>query len=105
MSVCAIQPVILGGVRTYPLASRKSKVTVARDVGVARRFITAANFDFIPHYWPLIDVVNRPTAASNPPKEKASRGFRITGHHEILLPLLAAALAAGQSGRGKSSKR
>jgi hypothetical protein len=80
-------------------------VTVARNLGVPLRAITTANFDFIQHYRPLMNVVNRPTAASNHPKEKASRGFAITGHHEIMLPLLAAALVAGRPGRGKRSKR
>lgn len=80
-------------------------VTVVRNLGVPLRAITTANFDFIQHYRPLMNVVNRPTAASNQSKEKASRGFAITGHHEIMLPLLAAALVAGRSGRGKRSKR
>lgn len=80
-------------------------VTVVRNLGVPLRSITTANFDFIQHYRPLMNVVNRPTAASNHSKEKASRGFAITGHHEIMLPLLAAALVAGRSGRGKRSTR
>ena len=69
-------------------------VTVVRNLGTPLRPITTANFDFLQHYRPLQNVVRRPTAS--PPGEsdgsKKSRGYAITGHHEILLPLLAAAL-------------
>jgi hypothetical protein len=104
MSIYAIQPVILGRVRTYPHGSRKSEVTVARNLRVPLHSSTTANFDFIQHYRPLMNVVNRPTAASNPSRGKGFRGFAISGNHEILLPLFAAALMAGQSGRGKRAK-
>jgi len=79
-------------------------VSVVRNLGVPLRSITTANFDFIQHYRPLMNVVTRPTAASNQSQGKGSRGFAITGHHEILLPLLAAALIAGRS-PGKRPKR
>jgi hypothetical protein len=105
MSIYAIQRVIIGGVRTYPHGTRKSEVTVARNLGVPLRSSTTANFDFIPHYRPLMNVVNRPTAASNPSKGKGFQGFAFVVRREILLPLLAAALVAGRSGRGKRSKR
>jgi hypothetical protein len=39
--------------------------------------------DFIRHYRPMTNVVNRPTA-------EGGRGFHLTGHHEIMLPLIAA---------------
>jgi hypothetical protein len=48
--------------------------------------------------------VKRPTAASDQKKGDVSRGFAITGHHELLLPLLAAALAAGWPAQGKRAK-
>ena len=80
-------------------------VSVVRNLGVPLDSITTANFDFIQHYRPLMNVVNRPTAASNEAKQKASRGFAITGHHELMMPLLAAALAPGRSPRGKRGKR
>jgi hypothetical protein len=67
-------------------------VSVARNLGTPLRPITTANFDFIQHYRPLQNVVRRPTAARKGARGPASRGFAITGHHEILLPLLAAAL-------------
>ena len=69
-------------------------VSVVRNLGVPLQGITTANFDFIQHYRPLMNVVNRPTASSQPGKPNRSRGFAITGHHEILLPLLAALVVA-----------
>jgi hypothetical protein len=79
-------------------------VSVVRNLGVPLRSITTANFDFIQHYRPLMNVVKRPTAASRRKKDAGSRGFAITGHHELLLPLLSAALVAGwpaERGRAK----
>jgi hypothetical protein len=70
-------------------------VSVVRNLGVPLRPITTANFDFIQHYRPLQNVVKRPTASGRNHKGPESRGFAITGHHELLLPLVAAALAAG----------
>jgi len=61
-------------------------VTVVRNLGHDLQDITTANFDFIQHYRPLTNVVRRPTANG------AGRGFSITGHHELILPLLAAFL-------------
>ena len=72
-------------------------VSVVRNLGVPLRPITTANFDFIQHYRPLQNVVKRPTASGRHRQGPESRGFAITGHHELLLPLLAAALAAGWS--------
>jgi hypothetical protein len=48
--------------------------------------ITTANFDFIQSYRPLTNVVRRPNDGG------AGRGFSITGHHELTIPLLAAEL-------------
>src|SRR5438270_9707687 len=70
-------------------------VSVVRNLGVPLCPITTANFDFIQHYRPLQNVVKRPTASGRDHKGPESRGFAITGHHELLLPLVAAALAAG----------
>lgn len=79
-------------------------VSLARNIGVSLHSITTANFDFIQHYRPTMNVVKRPTAASNRTKGAPSRGFAFTGHHELLLPLLAAALVAGWPARGKRAK-
>ena len=82
-------------------------VSVVRNLGVSLRPITTANFDFIQHYRPLQNVVKRPTA---PEKGgvSASKGYAITGHHEILLPLVAAALLAkwpARAGSGRPSSK
>ncbi len=66
-------------------------VAVARNLGAALRPITTANFDFIQHYRPLQNVVKRPTSPTRGGRGE-SHGYALTGHHEILLPLLAAAL-------------
>ncbi len=70
-------------------------VSVVRNLGVPLRPITTANFDFIQHYRPLQNVVRRPTASGRGRKGPESHGYAITGHHELLLPLVAAALAVG----------
>ena len=59
-------------------------VTVVRNLGFPLADITTANFDSIQHYRPMTNVVRRPTANG------AGRGFSLTGHHEIMIPLLAA---------------
>jgi hypothetical protein len=79
-------------------------VSVARNLGVPLHPITTANFDFIQHYRPLQNVVKRPTAASKESASGESRGFAITGHHELLLPLVAAALVAGWPKSAKSRR-
>jgi hypothetical protein len=70
-------------------------VSVVRNLGIPLRPITTANFDFIQHYRPLQNVVKRPTASAHGRKGEDSHGYAITGHHELLLPLVAAALASG----------
>src|SRR6266404_3322142 len=70
-------------------------VSVVRNLGVPLRPITTANFDFIQHYRPLQNVVRRPTASPHRRGGPESHGYAITGHHELLMPLVAAALAAG----------
>ena len=65
-------------------------VTVVRNLGQELTDITTANFDFIQGYRPSTNVVRRPTA------DGAGKGFAITGHHELTMPLLAAMLICGQ---------
>jgi hypothetical protein len=69
-------------------------VSVVRNLGVSLRPITTANFDFVQHYRPMQNVVKRPTASVPGSRGPESHGYAITGHHEILLPLVAAALAS-----------
>jgi hypothetical protein len=60
-------------------------VTLARNLGHRLNDFTTVNMDFIRHYRPMTNVVNRPTA-------DGGRGFHLTGHHEIMLPLIAAGI-------------
>jgi len=60
-------------------------LTAVRNLGHTVAHFTTANFDFIRHYRPITNVVNRPTSGGG-------KGYHITGHHEIMIPLLAAAL-------------
>ena len=64
-------------------------LTVSRNVhdGAPRAFI-AADFDMMRHYRPRMNVVERPTRSGG------GTGYQITGHHEIMVPLLAWAVAA-----------
>jgi hypothetical protein len=78
-------------------------VAIARNQRVPLKNITTANFDFIQHYRPLQNVVKRPTAAGNT-RNSASRGFALTGHHELMMPLLAAALLAGWPKKSSRAK-
>jgi hypothetical protein len=61
-------------------------VSAVRNLGHPLADFTTANLDFIQHYRPQMNVVKRPHARSG------GQGIAITGHHEIILPLLAAAL-------------
>ncbi len=61
-------------------------VTLVRNLGHPLEDFTTANFDFIQSYRPLTNVVRRPTSGG------AGRGYSITGHHELTIPLLAAQL-------------
>src|SRR5271163_3336173 len=80
-------------------------VSVVRNLGVPLRPITTANFDFIQHYRPLQNVVKRPTISERGGPKQESRGYAITGHHELLMPLVAAALAAGWPKTPRQGKR
>jgi deoxyhypusine synthase len=62
-------------------------VTVVRNLGFRLQDFYTANFDFIQQYRPLTNVVRRPVAGSG-------RGFSFIGHHEIMIPLLAASILA-----------
>lgn len=62
-------------------------LTVARNLGYKTQGFTTANFDMIRHYRPQVNVVERPT-------QKHGRGYSFVGHHEIMVPLLAAMIKA-----------
>ena len=60
-------------------------LTAVRNHGHTVNEITTANFDFIRHYRPMTNVVNRPTSSGG-------KGYNFTGHHELMIPLLAACI-------------
>ncbi|MGQ9915829.1 MAG: hypothetical protein ACUVS7_00295 [Bryobacteraceae bacterium] len=66
-------------------------VSVVRNLGHPLAHFTTVNLDFLQHYRPRWNVVERPHARSG------GAGYSITGHHEILLPLLAALLVEADS--------
>lgn len=61
-------------------------ISSARNLGHPLGGFTTVNFDFLQHYRPKVNVVERPHA------QKGGRGYSITGHHEIMIPLLASIL-------------
>ncbi|HXH07778.1 MAG TPA: hypothetical protein VNI83_14435 [Vicinamibacterales bacterium] len=60
-------------------------VALARNRGIPLAGLTTVNLDFVRLYRPQVNVVERPVAGTG-------RGYALVGHHEIMLPLLAAAL-------------
>lgn len=58
-------------------------VALARNLGHTLDHFTTVNLDFVTHYRPLTNVINRPTA-------RGGKGINLIGHHEIMLPLIAA---------------
>jgi hypothetical protein len=63
-------------------------LTIARNLGHTVDHFTTATFDMNRHYRPTENVVKRPT-------HKGGKGYYITGHHELLVPLWAAAVLEG----------
>ena len=61
-------------------------VSAVRNLGNLLTDFTTVNLDFLQHYRPRVNVVERPHAKSG------GMGYALTGHHEILVPLLAACL-------------
>ncbi len=68
-------------------------LTLARNVGHKVNRFTTVNMDFIRHYRPSTNVVERPTI-------KGGKGYSLVGHHEIMFPLLAAAVIEKLGGHG-----
>jgi hypothetical protein len=60
-------------------------VALVRNRGLSLDRMTTVNLDFVRHYRPQTNVVTRPTSGSG-------RGYSLVGHHEIMIPLLAAAV-------------
>ncbi|HEX4348265.1 MAG TPA: hypothetical protein VHZ73_11885 [Vicinamibacterales bacterium] len=68
-------------------------VALAKNRGLALDGLTTVNLDFIRSYRPQTNVVVRPIAG-------AGRGYSLVGHHEIMIPLLAAALVDADTKQG-----
>jgi hypothetical protein len=64
-------------------------VAIARNRGIALAELTTVNLDFVQLYRPQTNVVRRPTLGTG-------RGHSLVGHHEIMIPLLAAAIVASE---------
>lgn len=71
-------------------------VTLVRNLGYPLRRFTTVNMDFIRHYRPSTNVVHRPTL-------EGGQGYYLIGHHEIMVPLLAAALLEGWDKKMKTT--
>ncbi len=65
-------------------------VSLVRNLGSPLGQFTTVNLDFLQHYRPHHNVVTRPTRGSG-------QGIELTGHHELMIPLLAAALIESES--------
>jgi hypothetical protein len=68
-------------------------LSAARNLGHRVKDFSTLNMDFIQHYRPTQNVVCRPTI-------QGGKGFALTGHHEIMFPLLAAAVIEGLEDKG-----
>jgi hypothetical protein len=60
-------------------------LSLARNLGYTVNTLTTVDLDFVRHYRPAVNIVTRPT-------QNGGRGFHLTGHHELLFPLLCAAV-------------
>jgi hypothetical protein len=60
-------------------------VALARNLGADLTGLTTVNIDFMRHYRPQVNVLTRPVAG-------IGTGISLVGHHEILIPLIAAAV-------------
>lgn len=60
-------------------------LALARNLGNSLKRITTINMDFMDHYRPSMNVVKRPTLMGG-------KGYTLIGHHELMVPLLAASV-------------
>lgn len=73
-------------------------LSLARNLGNPVRRMTAVNLDFIRHYRPQVNVVERPTRLGG-------KGYSIVGQHELLVPLLSAGVIEAHSANQKTRSR
>jgi hypothetical protein len=74
-------------------------LNLARNLGRRVDSLCAADMDFVRQYRPRLNVVERPTGGG-----KTGRGITLTGHHEIMFPLLAAAISDELARPARKSK-
>jgi hypothetical protein len=67
-------------------------IALARNLGNRVQRFTTVNLDFIRHYRPMVNVVERPT-------RMGGRGISLVGQHEIMVPLIAAGLVEAEAQR------
>jgi hypothetical protein len=80
----------IGSAVIFPEVFLKA-LSLARNLGHAAKRFTAVDVDFIRQYRPMVNVVGRPT-------QLGGRGISLIGHHEILLPMLAAGIIEATEG-------
>lgn len=74
-------------------------LALSRNLGHPVFNLTTVNMDFIQHYRPTLNVIKRPTL-------KGGKGYTLIGHHEVMFPLLAAAVLEKLKGsRSQGSKQ
>ncbi len=73
-------------------------LALARNLGHEVDKFTTVNLDFIRHYRPSVNVVERPT-------RRGGKGYSLVGHHEILVPMIAAGLIEAEAAREARSSR
>ena len=73
-------------------------LTLVRNLGHNVKDITTVNMDFIKGYRPMTNVVQRPTL-------EGGEGYSLVGHHEIMFPLLAAAVIEGIEKKTEAGSR
>ena len=73
-------------------------LNLARNLGHKVNRFTAADMDFVRHYRPRMNVVERPTMGGG-------RGIMLTGHHELMFPLLVAAIREALAGPPRRQKK
>lgn len=71
-------------------------ITLVRNLGFPLNHFTTVNLDFIRHYRPSTNVVHRPTM-------EGGKGYYLVGHHELMVPLLAASLLEGWGREGRKA--
>lgn len=73
-------------------------LNLARNVGRRVGGLVTVDMDFMRHYRPAVNVVQRPTQGDG-------RGYQLTGHHEIMFPLLCAAILEASRTRPRARRR